>query len=40
LLGFGDAEAFLLARSELNLHLVRTLIGHGCPADLAVKIAL
>jgi hypothetical protein len=40
LLGFGDAHAFLLARSELDLHLMRSLIAAGCPLELAVKIAL
>ena len=40
LLGLDDAQAFLLARSELDLQLVRILIHQGCPVELAVKIAL
>jgi len=39
-LGFNDVEAVLLAYSDLDLHLTRTLIARGCPPDLAVKIAL
>jgi len=39
-LGFGDGQALLLARSDLDLHLMRTLIGQGCPPALAVEIAL
>jgi hypothetical protein len=39
-LGFGDAHAFLLARSQLDLQQIRSLIGAGCPLELAVKIAL
>jgi hypothetical protein len=38
-LGFADAEALLLARSELDLQLLRRLIGAGCPLGLAVEIA-
>lgn len=40
LLGFGSAHAFLLARSELELSLMRRLIAAGCSPELAVKIAL
>jgi len=39
-LGFNDVEAVLLAYSDLDLHLTRTLIARGCPPDLAAKIAL
>ena len=39
-LGFDDVHAFVLARSELDLPLIRKLIGLGCPLDFAVKIAL
>ena len=39
-LGFDDAQAFVLARSDLDLSLIRKMIGQGCPLDLAVEIAL
>jgi hypothetical protein len=39
-LGFDDGQAFLLARCDLDLHLVRTLIDQGCPPALALEIAL
>jgi hypothetical protein len=39
-LGFDDGQAFLLARCDLDLQLIRTLIGQGCPPALAIEIAL
>jgi hypothetical protein len=39
-LGFDEIQAVLLANSDVDLHLTRTLIGQGCPPTLAVKIAL
>jgi hypothetical protein len=39
-LGFDESQAFLLAHSELDLHLLRTLLGRKCPVELAVRIAL
>ena len=39
-LGFDDGQAFVLARCDLDLHLLRTLIRQGCPPDLAIEIAL
>jgi hypothetical protein len=39
-LGFGDGQALLLARSDLDLHMLRTLIRQGCPPALALEIAL
>lgn len=38
-LGFDAIQAVLLASSEVDLHLTRTLIGQGCPPSLAIKIA-
>jgi hypothetical protein len=40
LLGYDEVQAVLLANSDVDLHLTRTLIGNGCPLELAVKIAL
>ncbi len=40
LLGYDEVQAILLANSDVDLHLTRTLIGNGCPLELAVKIAL
>ena len=39
LLGYDEVQAVLLANSDVDLHLTRTLIGNGCPLVLAVKIA-
>ncbi len=39
-LGFDDGQAFVLARCDLDLHLLRTLIRQGCPPDLAIEIVL
>ena len=40
LLGFGIEEAWLLVDSGVDLHFTRTLVGAGCPLDLALRIAL
>ncbi len=39
-LGLGDEDAWLLAGAGADLHLVRTLVGAGCPQDLALRIVL
>ena len=39
-LGFDEIQAVLLAQSELDLHVTRSLIAQGCPPSLAIKIAL
>jgi hypothetical protein len=39
-LGFGDEDAWLLARAEADLHVVRTLVGAGCPTHLVLQIVL
>ncbi len=40
LLGFGDEDAWMLVDSGADLHLVRSLVGAGCPLHLALRIAL
>jgi hypothetical protein len=39
-LGFGDEDAWMLVDSGAELHLVRSLVGAGCPLHLALRIAL
>jgi len=39
-LGFGDEDSWLLAGASADLHLVRTLVGTGCPQHLALRIVL
>jgi hypothetical protein len=39
-LGFDEIQAVLLANSDVDLHLTRSLIARGCPPTLAAKIAL
>jgi len=39
-LGFGEEESWLLEGSGADLHLVRSLVGAGCPTHLALRIAL
>jgi hypothetical protein len=40
LLGFSDADAWELAASRADLHLVRSLIAAHCPHHLAMRIVL
>ncbi len=40
LLGFGEEDAWMLVDSGAELHLVRSLVGAGCPLHLALRIAL
>lgn len=39
-LGFGDEDAWLLEGAGADLHVVRSLVGAGCPTHLALRIAL
>jgi len=39
-LGFGEEDAWLLAGASADLHLVRTLVGAGCPQHLVLGIVL
>jgi hypothetical protein len=39
-LGIGQLEAEVLAESNVDLGLLRGLVGQGCPPSLAVRIAL
>ena len=39
-LGFGEADACLLAASEADLNHARSLVSAGCPHSLALKIIL
>ncbi len=39
-LGFGDEDAWLLESAGADLHVVRSLVGAGCPTHLALRIAL
>ena len=39
-LGFGDEDAWLLEGAGADLHVVRTLVGAGCPHHLALRIVL
>ena len=39
-LGFGDEDAWLLEGAGADLHLVRSLVGSGCPLHLALRIVL
>ena len=40
LLGFGEEDAWMLVDSGADLHLVRSLVGAGCPLHLALRIVL
>ena len=41
LLGFAERDAFALARRpDVDLECVRSLIGKGCPPEVAVRIVL
>lgn len=39
-LGFSDEDAWLLEGAGADLHLVRSLVGAGCPLHLALRIVL
>ena len=39
-LGFGEEECWLLVDSGADLQLTRSLVGAGCPLQLALRIAL
>ncbi|MGH3066428.1 MAG: hypothetical protein ACRDOF_09020 [Gaiellaceae bacterium] len=39
-LGFGEQDSWLLAGADADLHLVRTLVGAGCPQHLVLGIVL
>jgi len=40
LLGFSPEDCWLLVDSGADLQLTRSLIGSGCPLDLALRIVL
>jgi hypothetical protein len=40
LLGFSVDDAWMLVDSEADLQLTRSLIGAGCPHDLALRIVV